>query len=236
MIEVENIDFKLYKDFFNTCLISIKNKDNQLIIECKTNFNDYTYSLIMNFPDYNNLLFFSSSNEAINFFLKAIYKKKIFFKAINISEIIIGVYTDVDEDNILDNIFDNIYILKLNKVNDTQNISNTIINNEQNIKVDFPKRKKNEYVLWKDPNFNKPPMISYKQIFKLMCNGKENMNIFFETSMEKALKFLLKNRNDRVILASNIGLDLNGKRFIQLARKILGFDIIIFFFQVIRII
>ena len=69
MIEVENINFKLYKDNIITCIINIRNKDiyNQLVIDCKTNFNDFKYSLILKFPK-DKFLNFSSSNEAINFF------------------------------------------------------------------------------------------------------------------------------------------------------------------------
>ena len=231
MIEVENINFKLYKDNIITCIINIRNKDisNQLVIDCKTDFNDFKYSLILNFPK-DKFLNFSSSNEAINFFLKSIYKGKIFVKEINSSAITIWVYTDDDDYDILDKFtFDNIYILVMYNTNNI--FSNSLINNNINIKFYTPIRKKNEYVLWKDPNINKFSLYSYLQNFKIICNEKANMNIFFEISMEKALKFLLKNRNDKVILISNIGLDLSGKRFIEIARKILGFNIIVLFYS-----
>jgi hypothetical protein len=125
---------------------------------------------------------------------------------------------DDDDYDILDKFtFDNIYILVMYNTNNI--FSDSLITNKQNIKFYTPIRKKNEYVLWKDPNINKFSLYSYLQNFKIICNEKANMNIFFEISMEKALKFLLKNRNDKIILISNIGLDLSGKRFIEIARK-----------------
>ena len=66
---------------------------------------------------------------------------------------------------------------------------------------------------------------------KMICNGKANMNLYSESSIEQSLKFILKNKYDKVILISNIGLDFSGKRFIEIARKILGFDIIALFFS-----
>ena len=57
------------------------------------------------------------------------------------------------------------------------------------------------------------------------------MNIYWEISTEKALKFLLKRKYNKVILITSIGKDLSGKRFIEIARKILGFDVIILFFS-----
>ena len=36
---------------------------------------------------------------------------------------------------------------------------------------------------------------------------------------------------DKIILISNIGLDLSGKKFVEIARKILGFDVVVLFFS-----
>ena len=40
-----------------------------------------------------------------------------------------------------------------------------------------------------------------------------------------------KKKYNKIILISSIGKDLSGKRFVEVARKILGYDIIILFFS-----
>ena len=57
------------------------------------------------------------------------------------------------------------------------------------------------------------------------------MNIYFENSIEDALKFLSKRKYNKVILISNIGLDLSGKKFVEIARKIFGFNLMVLFFS-----
>ena len=96
--------------------------------------------------------------------------------------------------------------------------------------------KRNEYfVLWRDPNFKgKNQFSDYLLQRKLFCMEKANMNIYFEISTEEALKFLLRRKYNKVILITSIGPDLSGKRFIEIARKILGFDVIVLFFSVNR--
>ena len=58
------------------------------------------------------------------------------------------------------------------------------------------------------------------------------MNIYFESSTEEALKFLLQRQFNKVILITSIGLDLSGKKFVEVARKIFGFDLMVLFFSV----
>ena len=52
-----------------------------------------------------------------------------------------------------------------------------------------------------------------------------------ENSFEKALEIILRKKYNKIILISNIGLDLSGKRFIEVARKILNFPVIGLFFS-----
>ena len=47
--------------------------------------------------------------------------------------------------------------------------------------------------------------------------------------MEEALKFIIKRTYGKIILITILCDDLSGKRFAQIAIKILGFDIMIFF-------
>ena len=93
--------------------------------------------------------------------------------------------------------------------------------------------KRNEYfVLWRDPNFKgKNEFSDYLKKRKLFCMEKANMNIYFESSTEESLKFLLQRKYNKVILITSIGLDLSGKRFVEIARKIFGFDLMVLFFS-----
>ena len=59
----------------------------------------------------------------------------------------------------------------------------------------------------------------------------ENINVFIESSTEKALELIKRKKFNKIILISSIGLDLSGKKFIQVARKILGFDVMVLFFS-----
>ena len=94
--------------------------------------------------------------------------------------------------------------------------------------------KRNEYfVLWRDPNFEgENEFTDYLFERKLFCMEKAKMNIYFESCTEEALKFLLRRKYNKVIIITSIGLDLSGKRFIEIARKILGFDVMVLFFSV----
>ena len=93
--------------------------------------------------------------------------------------------------------------------------------------------KRNEYyVLWRDPNFSgNNPYYDFLQTIKRLSIERIKINIYYEKSTEEALKFLVKRKYDKVILITSIGKDLSGKRFIDIARKILGFDIIALFFS-----
>ena len=93
--------------------------------------------------------------------------------------------------------------------------------------------KRNEYcVLWRDPNFsdinlNNKYLVGLKEYYI----GKTHMNFYYESSTEEALKFILRRKYDKVIIITSIGKDLSGKRFVEIARKIYGFDIIVLFFS-----
>ena len=93
--------------------------------------------------------------------------------------------------------------------------------------------KRNEYfIIWRDPNFAGVNQWSdYLLERKLFCTEKANMNIYFENSTEEALRFLLRRKYNKVIIITSIGLDLSGKRFIEIARKILNFDVMVLFFS-----
>ena len=93
--------------------------------------------------------------------------------------------------------------------------------------------KRNEYfVLWRDLNFEgKNNFTEYLKKRELFANEIAKMNIYIENRTESALKFVYKRRYNKMILITSIGLDLSGKKFIEIARKILGSNIIVLIFS-----
>lgn len=51
------------------------------------------------------------------------------------------------------------------------------------------------------------------------------------SSMEKALKFVKRRINNKIIFITNIGFDKSGRRFIEIVRKMYEFNIIVLFFS-----
>ena len=93
--------------------------------------------------------------------------------------------------------------------------------------------KRNEYfVIWRDPNFKGKNFYSdYLYERKMFMYKYAKMNAFFESCTEKALEIIKRKKFNKIILISSIGLDLSGKKFVEIARKILGFDVVVLFFS-----
>ena len=101
------------------------------------------------------------------------------------------------------------------------------------------KLKRNEYcVIWRDNNFSSEPVYKNKfdAIFKKFLNDRikyinqaAKYNIYPCQTSEKALKLVERKKYNKIILISNIGTDLGGKKFVDNARKIIGNDVIVLF-------
>ena len=93
--------------------------------------------------------------------------------------------------------------------------------------------KRNEYfVLWRDPNFEGQNDFSdYLKERQLFIYQIAKMNAYFESSTERALEIIQKKKFNKIILISSIGLDLSGKKFVEIAREILGFNVVVLFFS-----
>ena len=93
--------------------------------------------------------------------------------------------------------------------------------------------KRNEYfVIWRDNHFKGDNDYSeFLKVRKLFIYEYAKMNAYFESSLERALEIIKRKRNNKIILISNIGLDLAGKKFVEVARKILGFNVMVLFFS-----
>jgi len=92
--------------------------------------------------------------------------------------------------------------------------------------------KRNEYlIIWRDPHFEGSSMFyEFLEEQKLFIYEYAKMNAYFESSIEKALELIQRKKYNKIILISNIGLDLSGKRFVEIARKILGFNVMVLFY------
>jgi len=93
--------------------------------------------------------------------------------------------------------------------------------------------KRNEYlVIWRDPCFDKKnEWDKFLEERKMFIYKESKMNAFFVGTIEKGLEIILRKRYNKIILISNIGKDLSGKKFVEVARKILGFDVLVLFFS-----
>ena len=92
--------------------------------------------------------------------------------------------------------------------------------------------RRNEYlIVWRDPSFGKKTewnnVLEERKIF---IYKESKMNAYFVDSIEKGLEIIQRKRYNKIILISNIGKDLSGKKFVEVARKILGFDVMVLFF------
>ena len=93
--------------------------------------------------------------------------------------------------------------------------------------------KRNEYlIIWRDSHFKGVNEFDkFLEEQKLFIYEYAKMNAYFESSIEKALELIQRKKYNKIILISNIGLDLSGKRFVEIARKILGFNVMVLFYS-----
>jgi len=93
--------------------------------------------------------------------------------------------------------------------------------------------KRNEYfVLHRDPNFNETN--EHAQFLRNVQNKNRDIfdiNIYYESSTEEALEFLLRRKYNKVILITNVGPNFEGRRFVDIVREILGSKVIVLFFS-----
>ena len=101
------------------------------------------------------------------------------------------------------------------------------------------KLERQEYcVIWRDPNFSSKPVYNDKfdNIFKEFLKERikyieqvAKYNIYPCETTEEALNLIRRKKYNKIILISNVGNDLGGKKFVSEARKIIGNDVIALF-------
>ena len=101
------------------------------------------------------------------------------------------------------------------------------------------KLKRDEYcIIWRDNNFSPNPVYNnqFDDIFKKFLkermkyiNQIAKFNIYPCETTEEALELIKRKKYNKIILISNIGSDLGGKKFVLKARKIIENDVIVLF-------
>ena len=101
------------------------------------------------------------------------------------------------------------------------------------------KLKRKEFcVIWRDNNFSSKPIFNniFDAIFKKFLSERMKYveqyaehNIYPCETTNEALELIKRKKYNKIILISNIGSDLGGKKFIDEARKIIGNDVIVLF-------
>ena len=101
------------------------------------------------------------------------------------------------------------------------------------------KLKRKEYcVIWRDNNFSSKPVYNneFDSIFKKFLKARmvyieqyAEQNIYACETSEEALDLIKRKKYNKIILISNVGSDLGGKKFIDDARNILKNDVIALF-------
>ena len=101
------------------------------------------------------------------------------------------------------------------------------------------KLKRDEYcIIWRDNNFSSKPIYNNKfdEIFKNFLkerikyiNQMSKFNIYPCETSEEALKLIKRKKYNKIILMSNIGTDLGGKKFVEEAREIIGNNVVVLF-------
>ena len=85
-------------------------------------------------------------------------------------------------------------------------------------------------VIWRDSNFInsswEEPLNKNKQIISRMTR----YNLYTESDTKEALKLIWRKRFNKIILITNVGKNLEGKKFVDKVRKILEFNVMVLFF------
>ena len=86
-------------------------------------------------------------------------------------------------------------------------------------------------VIWRDSNFKnssrwEEPLKKNRETISKMTG----YNLYTESDTKEALKLVWRKRFNKIILISNVGKDLEGKKFVDKVRQILGFNVMVLFF------
>ena len=85
-------------------------------------------------------------------------------------------------------------------------------------------------IIWRDTNFEswmwKEPLRKNKEILRNMTG----YNLYTESNSKEALKLVRRKRYNKIIIITNVGSNLEGKKYVDKVRKILKFNVVALFF------
>ena len=85
-------------------------------------------------------------------------------------------------------------------------------------------------IIWRDSNFDsyiwKEPLRKNKEIIKNMTG----YNLYTESNTKDALRLVWRKRFNKIIIITNVGNNLEGKKYVDKVRKILEFNVVALFF------
>lgn len=86
-------------------------------------------------------------------------------------------------------------------------------------------------MIWRDSNFKnssrwEEPLKKNRETISKMTG----YNLYTESDTKEAFKLVWRKRFNKIILISNVGKDLEGKKFVDKVRQILGFNVMVLFF------
>lgn len=86
-------------------------------------------------------------------------------------------------------------------------------------------------IIWRDSNFEssqwREPLKKYKELIKNMTG----YNLYIESNSKDALRLVYRKRFNKIIIITNIGQNLEGKKYVDKVRKILNFKVAALFFD-----
>ena len=92
--------------------------------------------------------------------------------------------------------------------------------------------KRNEFfIIWRDGNFKgQNSWTNYLKDRKMFIYKEAKMNVYFESNTEKALELIKRKKYNKIIIITSCQGNV-GKRFVDVARKILGFEVVVLFYS-----
>ena len=85
-------------------------------------------------------------------------------------------------------------------------------------------------IIWRDSNVNSPFWKDNIKVNTQILQELTGFNLYIEGDTPSALKLVWRKRFNKIILITNIGKNLEGKKFVDKVRKILQFNVMVLFF------
>jgi hypothetical protein len=87
------------------------------------------------------------------------------------------------------------------------------------------------FIIWRDGNFKgQNSWTNYLKDRKMFIYKEAKMNVYFESNTEKALELIKRKKYNKIIIITSCQGNV-GKRFVDVARKILGFEVVVLFYS-----